>query len=88
MREMREEACQPCAFGEAVTQKLLERDGAEADEGGGERMTMKNRDARRAWRRTAENRSARRALPASLLGIRLTADAPPCKLAWNRSCLK
>ena len=45
MREMREEACQPCAFGEAVTQKLLERDGAEADEGGGERMTMKNRDA-------------------------------------------
>ncbi len=44
MPEMREQACQPCAFGEAVTQKLLERDGAEADEGGGERMTMKNRD--------------------------------------------
>ena len=45
MGEMREEACQPCAFGEAVTQKLLNRDGAEANEGGGERMTMKNRDA-------------------------------------------
>jgi hypothetical protein len=44
MGEMREEPCQPCAFGEAFTQKLLERDGAEAGEGGGKRMTMKNRD--------------------------------------------
>jgi hypothetical protein len=41
MGEMREEPCQPCAFGEAFTQKLLERDGAEAGEGGGKRMTMK-----------------------------------------------
>ena len=45
MREMRKEACEPCAFGEAVTQELLDRDGAEADESGGERMTMKNSDA-------------------------------------------
>ena len=45
MREMREEAGEPCAFDEAGAQKLLEGDGAEAGEGGGERMTMKNCDA-------------------------------------------
>ena len=33
------------AFDEAGAQKLLEDDDAEAGEGGGERMTMKNRDA-------------------------------------------
>ena len=45
MGEMGEETWEPCAFVEARTQKLLERDGAEADEGGGERMAMKNGDA-------------------------------------------
>ena len=43
--EMRKEACEARAFVEAGAQKLLERDGAEADESGGERMTMKNCDA-------------------------------------------
>ena len=45
MGEMGEETCEPGAFVEARTQELLERDGAEADEGGGKRMAMKNGDA-------------------------------------------
>jgi hypothetical protein len=38
---MRQEAREPRAFGKAGAQQLLERDGAEADERGGEGMTMK-----------------------------------------------
>ena len=45
MREMRKEAGEARAFDETGTQKLLHRDEAEADESGGQRMTMKNRDA-------------------------------------------
>ena len=45
MLEMREEFRQACAFGEAVRQKLLDGDGAEADQSAGQRMTMKNCDA-------------------------------------------
>ena len=45
MLEMREESRQACAFGEAVRQKLLDGDGAEADQSAGQRMTMKNCDA-------------------------------------------
>ena len=45
MLEMREEACEPRAFVKAGTQKLLGRNGAEADERGGECMAMKNSDA-------------------------------------------
>jgi hypothetical protein len=45
MGEMREETWEPGAFVEARTRELLERDGAEADEGGGKRMAMKNSDA-------------------------------------------
>ena len=44
VREMREEACKARAFDETRTQKLLERDGAQADEGRGKRMAMKNGD--------------------------------------------
>jgi hypothetical protein len=45
MREMSKEACQACAFGEAVAQELLDRYGAEADERSGEGMAMKDGDA-------------------------------------------
>ncbi len=45
MLVMREQACQPRPLVEAGPQKLLERDGAEADQGGSERITMKNCDA-------------------------------------------
>ena len=45
MPEMRKEACEARAFDETGTQKLLHRDDAEADESGGQRMTMKNRHA-------------------------------------------
>ncbi len=45
MREMREEACEPRAFNETGTQKLLHCDDAETNESGSQRMTMKDRDA-------------------------------------------
>ncbi len=45
MLVMRQQACQPRPLVEAGPQQLLERDDAEADESGGERMTMKNCDA-------------------------------------------
>ena len=45
MLEMDKETRQASAFVEASAQELLEDDGAETGEGGGERMTMKNCDA-------------------------------------------
>ena len=45
MLEMGKETWQASAFVEASAQELLEDDGAETGEGGGERMTMKNCDA-------------------------------------------
>ena len=57
--EMGKEAGEARAFSEAFAQELLDDDGAKTDEGGGERVAVKDRDEPRPWRRTAENRSPR-----------------------------
>jgi hypothetical protein len=46
MLEMGEKAREPRAFVETCAQKLFDDDGAEAGDSDGERMPMKNRDAR------------------------------------------
>jgi hypothetical protein len=46
MREMGKEAGEARAFSEAFAQELLDDDGAKTDEGGGERVAVKDRDGR------------------------------------------
>ena len=60
MLEMGKETRQARAFVEAGAQKLLEDDGAETGEGGGEAYDDEKLRRRRAWRRKAENRPARK----------------------------